>query len=528
MIQNWMSTCVAGHSCCRRAINGSIVDDGAKNTPLPTRLIEVTPEPRLRITAGQFGQYLALSYCWGAVQTPGSVTTRSTLRQFKQKIPLGALTPTIRDAIVLTQKLGVQYLWVDSLCIVQGDEADWKREAQQMGRIYERAVCTITALGAQHADDGLFLSGNRVPLLREDLRSTKEALLPCITTKGEVVGHVSLSIWPRFQCESKNSEFEDFMESRWAKRGWVLQERLLSRRMVCFGRRQIYWMCMEKRFNEDGTHIESPNVVICTGSSLRGLIPPIRYLYKIKNRSLYAGILKFLERTFHKVPEMEEMWQYIICDYSRCGLTVANDKLIAVAGVASSFASLTGLTYFEGIWLESASFGLSWGSHSTQFQVVSNRGKLIFFFYCAIHLTLNVSSVAPSWSWASSDGPLSFRSSDVGSYSARLEAVISASENGLKILEVTADIIRFASLERVEGPSHPSKNDFFWGWHTRHSSAKSFKICSLCQGGSRRHFYARNRTGQICGLVELDRQDGPPSDFEAILLFDDGVSSFSR
>jgi len=131
MIQGWISNCVCGHFRCQTTISGRVLDDKRKKQPLPTRLIEVAPKPRLRGTAGQQGEYLALSYCWGTSmqggESQGAITTRETLEDFHEALPLDQLSVTVRDAILLVQRLGFRYLWVDALCIVQGDEADWER-----------------------------------------------------------------------------------------------------------------------------------------------------------------------------------------------------------------------------------------------------------------------------------------------------------------------------------------------------------------------------------------------------------------
>lgn len=129
MIRGWIPSCVTGHSGCRRSLGGRTLKDNKKPQRLPTRLIEVTPKVRLRETAGQRGKYLALSYCWGTgtqgSQTPNTMTTQANIDGFYDDVPLDALAPTVGDAILLVQRLGFRYLWVDALCITQGDAAAW-------------------------------------------------------------------------------------------------------------------------------------------------------------------------------------------------------------------------------------------------------------------------------------------------------------------------------------------------------------------------------------------------------------------
>jgi hypothetical protein len=80
---------------------------------------------------------MALSHCWGSAQT--FVTTKSTLAARKSGINFGDLPKTFQDAIVVTRMLGVQYLCIDSLCILQGDVEDWEREGSRMADIYQNS-----------------------------------------------------------------------------------------------------------------------------------------------------------------------------------------------------------------------------------------------------------------------------------------------------------------------------------------------------------------------------------------------------
>src|SRR5438034_1924444 len=67
-----------------------------------------------------------------------------------------ALPKTFQDAVLLTRALGVRYLWIDSLCIIQDDEKDWKRENPKMGEVYQYATITIAAAHARDSSEGCF------------------------------------------------------------------------------------------------------------------------------------------------------------------------------------------------------------------------------------------------------------------------------------------------------------------------------------------------------------------------------------
>jgi hypothetical protein len=102
---------------------------------LPTRLIDVgggRNSKTLRLhhtTQGDVGRYIALSHRWGNPKEYRKFYTyHSNIEEFKQKIDYHALPKTFQDAVTVTRELAVRYTWMDSLCIVQDDPADWEAE----------------------------------------------------------------------------------------------------------------------------------------------------------------------------------------------------------------------------------------------------------------------------------------------------------------------------------------------------------------------------------------------------------------
>jgi hypothetical protein len=157
--------------------------------------------------------------------------------QLKLNLPVESLPKTIRDAINITQRLGMNYLWVDRLCIIQDDEADWKNEAAKIGSVYENAVFTIVATGAHTPNEGCFLP-----------HEEKALVATLLTERGNL--YVSCLLAPLNE-ELNVREFElEMSTSRWVTRAWTFQERLLSRRVIYFGRQQITWECRKHRENE--------------------------------------------------------------------------------------------------------------------------------------------------------------------------------------------------------------------------------------------------------------------------------------
>ena len=113
----WLSDCTENHKCY-----------SVKTRPvLPTRIIAINMErdgdARIMLGNGRGGDYLALSYCWGAGPHPHSLTTRNR-QQYMTSLPINDLPNTLANAINITRRLGLQFLWIDALCIVQDDNRD--------------------------------------------------------------------------------------------------------------------------------------------------------------------------------------------------------------------------------------------------------------------------------------------------------------------------------------------------------------------------------------------------------------------
>jgi hypothetical protein len=102
--------------------------------------------------SGDLGQYIALSYCWGS-HLPLTTTTEN-LAKHQSRIDFIQIPRMLQDAIMLTRFLDFDHIWIDCLCIVQNDRADWQREAGRVAEIYFTAALTIAASQASHCDEG--------------------------------------------------------------------------------------------------------------------------------------------------------------------------------------------------------------------------------------------------------------------------------------------------------------------------------------------------------------------------------------
>jgi hypothetical protein len=220
-IKDWLSHCCQKHEHC--------TSKGQK-CQMPTRLIDVGPsdaseEPRLILTSEleeDLLSYVALSHTWGG-HVPFQTRTE-TLKQRLHQISLDDLPKSFKDAVVLSRRLHVRYLWIDSICIVQNDADDWAKEGDIMGAIYKNSFLTISATTARNSTEGFLHC--RIPRFMPIL-ADHQSESPYLNYR--LVFRPWLLSWP----QSVDSE----------SRAWVLQERLLPPRTLHFGLEQMFWEC---------------------------------------------------------------------------------------------------------------------------------------------------------------------------------------------------------------------------------------------------------------------------------------------
>jgi hypothetical protein len=199
---------------------------------MPTRVIDVgteADEPRLLITRGCTGRYITLSHCWGVHQP--LVTTADTLDERRRSIPMIALPPLLRDAVDVVRKLGFRYLWIDSLCILQGDRQDWENECGRMADVYANSALTIAGPGASSCFS---------TLLHARPRTQVRPFMIDVSVNAGPAGDVVAELYFR---NNEDRPREDQGPLR--RRELVLQERLLSPRVLYFGTKQLYFECNE-------------------------------------------------------------------------------------------------------------------------------------------------------------------------------------------------------------------------------------------------------------------------------------------
>ncbi len=225
-------------------------------TTLPTRLLDVgepdSPTIRLvetRETAipaspdGHFSPYIALSHPWGPKphfctypDDPGHPLAPHTLSQHKQSISVSDLPATFHDAVRTVRALGKRYLWIDSLCILQGPRGDFKDEAKKMEAVFSSAYCVLAASCATNQRDG-FLRGTQ--------RARRDRDVVAIHPPPAPPGRSGAALAPAvvYVCEMIDDFGQHVLGGALNRRAWVLQERALARRTVYFAERQTYWEC---------------------------------------------------------------------------------------------------------------------------------------------------------------------------------------------------------------------------------------------------------------------------------------------
>jgi hypothetical protein len=286
----------------------------ALSAPSITSSPPSTPRISLKIPAsGETGAYACLSHNWGGFQPLRTLT--STLEAHKQDIPWDALPKTFHDAVTITLRLNLKYIWIDSLCILQDSAEDWSVESSLMASIYRNATITLSAAASKGPDDGLFVD---VP---ERYRASK--LDPDFVARPQRAG--GPTFWSRQPID------HDRKKQPLLSRGWVHQERLLSPRVIHFGASELVWECMQTSSCECGT-------------------TPSRLTWFNEKRDFHPLALSNLP-----LPFTAFTWRKVVQDF--CGLTLSfpDDVFPAVSGAAKILRQTLekrGLRagYIAGLW----------------------------------------------------------------------------------------------------------------------------------------------------------------------------------
>jgi len=330
---------------------------------MPNRVLEILPgsdfsspssfQVRL-LEAPRRGPYVTLSYCWGGDQV--FKTTKARLPDYKCQIQLDVLAQTIRDALAVAHGVGVRYLWVDALCIVQDDNDDKMREVSNMHCIYRGALFTIAAAVAQTSSAG-FLQP------RTAYRGFK--------LKMEVADGLVVEV---AAVPDRTIHERDMYPIH--ARGWTFQEGLLSTRLLAYGNRGMVYKCLESQHCDGGYEgPKTPESFIDEDA--------IDIIFKNLNPGSQT-----LDRDQHP-----HAWGEIVSAYTQRQLSFSDDKLLALTAIAEEYLRTKPVTtYLCGMWREDLVQQCLWSRDQSR----SNGPQI----------TRPATYRAPSWSWASVDGDL--------------------------------------------------------------------------------------------------------------------------
>ena len=263
----------------------------------------------------------------------------------------------MHDAIRVTRELGLLYLWVDALCIIQDSSEDKLKEISHMNVIYKNSHLTISAASAEKCSEG-FLQKRR---MHSGLEVGKDPFHMQYQCPDNVRGLVILR---------EEAPYHPYWEATRA-RAWTLQEHVLSPRTLIYGARMI-WRCNYRQVSHGGTQDWS--------------FEPHHSQDRVFSRTLPVK----LEEEADFRTRVYQSWYSLVNDYTRRELSIPSDKLPALAGIVQEMARLTGDIYLAGLWKTSLLHDLMWSLHgSTKY-----RHSSIWR--------------APSWSWASVDNAVRY------------------------------------------------------------------------------------------------------------------------
>ncbi|KAM7182944.1 HET domain containing protein [Rhypophila sp. PSN 637] len=383
--RSWLGDCRSTHSSCLPN----------QSPRLPTRVIDVGIGPHFttaRIFVPQRkleADYIALSHCWGG--NIEAKLTSKTIVAWQDSLPYEELPANFKDAITITRELGIRYLWIDSLCILQDSAHDWEVESAKMGRVYGDSALTISAVAARSSKAGIL-----VPSTEASHATDPVILLPLNQPQAQDSLHPEIKV----QVEHRDLEEEDLhtlhLHGPLNRRGWCLQESILSPRVLFYGAKQIYWKCPNGYASADGLYrhargppdlyreisvqLHAQRLLPCSSSQTlpQSPIEPLSALVPLSPRNKTQLLLDYYA---------------LVKEYTSRQLTFGSDKFPAFSGLARRLSPTLG-QYAAGIFLSDWRRGLLWYS----------EGRY------APHAPPHPYR-APSWSWAITDLSVLFDSS---------------------------------------------------------------------------------------------------------------------
>jgi hypothetical protein len=302
LAKQWLDECSISHSLC------NVIHEPRT----PSRLLSLSNNTiRLCLSEElpQCPKYATLSHCWGSLVLLN--LKKSTIHTFRERVPSEAICKTFEHAIYITRYMGLEYLWIDSLCIIQDDNDDWIRESANMSSVYGGSSLNIAASCAPDGTFGCFVGRGPADIWKILVRAK--------------VGDEDRF----FECLPPEMYRRGLTKMPLLQRGWVVQERILAPRMLHFTSTQVFWECFEN--------------VACE-------VFPEGFPEQRAD----------VEKYFRKKHFVEWMWPEVVELYSKCKLTYSSDKMVAISGLAQHIESQNNRDYVAGLWREGLESQLCW------------------------------------------------------------------------------------------------------------------------------------------------------------------------
>jgi hypothetical protein len=332
----------------------------ASSSSSPKRLLDVgrvMAPIRLIDTQGKNFEYTALSHCWGT--GPTLTATKSNWKKLATNVSFDALPPLFQDAVIITRQLGLRYIWIDSLCIIQDSVRDWETESAKMGGIYESSYVTISATNSGDGTTRCLAERRKAVKLNYENTTKKEFALRARLVEDH---HPDIH-------ENEPAR----LSGRLTSRSWALQEHVLSTRILHYTATELLFECKTS--------------CRCECSPSRKILP-----------TTPALIPKAITRQKKHRHSVWDAWHRTVEQYSMRDLTVSNDKLPAISGIAGKIKDCTNSPYLAGIWEQNLASDLLWSTSPTAMPD-------------AHYFALDTYR-APSFSWASLNTPVNYYTPD--------------------------------------------------------------------------------------------------------------------
>ncbi|KAF2093811.1 HET-domain-containing protein [Rhizodiscina lignyota] len=368
----WLHHCREAHPSCRNQYPDF----------MPDRLLRISKASKDPVLIqGKFepAPYVALLYCWGNAKDI-LVTNRNNLEEHLDRIVLDSLPLVLQDAATVCRLLDVDYLWVDSLCIIQNDEdqRDWSQQSAQMRKIYSGAELVIAVESSPDCTIG-FLEG-------------QDTQVPWRPFEFEHDGRKTIYF---AKVPSLSESIGSIQTTSLSRRGWAMQEVILPNRILHFTEREMIWECNTNCRCACGTPTHGLwklDMQFITNSGAGTAWTKATRKYCDEGSDANSRHLEDFLR-IRTTTAVIWAWERLVELYSQRQLTVASDKLSAISGLVQSFQDILGNGrnhYIAGLWKDKLVKGLLW--HVTGSPPSKRPAQWR----------------APTWSWASIDGGIGY------------------------------------------------------------------------------------------------------------------------